>query len=102
MNAGKPNTNSSASFADTVIITNKTNRLELSYDELVQLDTWLSREIPVLQDKVAKQTPASPKFFLDDQKEARYLAPDIERLNQRSQQYNQRVAEARVNTTSAT
>jgi hypothetical protein len=97
------NTNASSGCADATIITNDNNRLEVSYDELVQLDNFLSRELPALNEKVYRQAPPIPKFSRDNPTDLRYLTDaDIEKANERSRKYNERIETARANTTSAT
>jgi hypothetical protein len=101
MNAFKSNNNSSSAHADASIITNGPNRLEVTHNELVAIDTWLRREIPALTEKVYRQAPPVPKFSLDNPPDPRYLGPEIEKLNERSRKYNQSIENAKVNTTSA-
>jgi hypothetical protein len=102
MNQAKSNKNTSSSHADAAIIYNGNNRLEVTYDELVQFNNFLSSETRTLNERVVKQTQPPPKFSLDEPKELRYLAPDIERYNQKCEQYNQRIAAARAKAISPT
>ena len=101
MNA-KPNQNASSAQADASIITNGPNRLEVTHNELVAIDTWLRREIPALNERVYRQAPLVPKFSLDNPIEPRYLGPEIEKMNERSRKYNEAIEKALANTTAAT
>ena len=94
--------NNSSAYADASILTCGNNRLELSYEELVQLDAWLTREIATLNETVAKKTPPVPKFSLEHLTDLRYLTDaNIEKVNERSWKYNEAIEKARANTTSA-
>ena len=95
MNA-QANQNASSVHADAVIITCANNRLELTYDELTQIDNFLSRETQALNERVAKQTPPRPKFSIENPPDEWYLGPYIERHNRICEQYNQRIAGARA------
>jgi hypothetical protein len=87
------NQNASSVHADAVIITCANNRLELTYDELTQIDNFLSRETQALNERVAKQTPPPQKFSIENPPDEQYLGPYIKRHNRICEQYNQRIAE---------
>jgi hypothetical protein len=93
---------SSSSHADASILTCGNNRIEIAYDDLVAIDNWLKHEIPALNERVYKQAGPLPKFSLDNPVDPRYLAPYIEKANERSQKWNEAIEKAKANTVSST
>ena len=84
MNPAKSNNNTSSTHADGAILYNGTNRLAVSYDQLVAITNFFSSESRALNEPVERQTPSPPKFSLDEPKEPRFLGPDTERQNEKS------------------